>query len=75
LLQVSALPYSDEELMPVEYKIDLPQSNATVWCISHQTLGVGSNGCGPDRWNLTGFLQNQPHSTSRCNLLSTTHKQ
>ncbi|MDP4238329.1 MAG: glycoside hydrolase family 2 TIM barrel-domain containing protein [Bacteroidota bacterium] len=46
-LQVSALPYSDEELEKVEYKIDLPQSNKTVLCISHQTLGVGSNGCGP----------------------------
>jgi len=46
-LQVSALPYSDEELEKVEYKIDLPQSNKTVLCVSHQTLGVGSNGCGP----------------------------
>ena len=47
LLQVSALPYSDEELEPVEYKIDLPQSKSTVLCISHKTLGVGSNSCGP----------------------------
>lgn len=47
LLQVAALPYSDEELEPVEYKIDLPQSKGTVLCISHKTLGVGSNGCGP----------------------------
>lgn len=47
LLQVSALPYSDEEMYPVEYKIDLPKSQGTVLCISHQTLGVGSNGCGP----------------------------
>jgi beta-galactosidase len=31
----------------VEYRIDLPQSNATVFCISHLTLGVGSAGCGP----------------------------
>lgn len=46
-LQVSALPYSDEELEKVEYKIDLPQSNKTVLCVSHLTLGVGSNGCGP----------------------------
>ncbi len=47
LMQVSALPYSDEELEPVEYKIDLPKSNGTVLCISNKTLGVGSNGCGP----------------------------
>jgi beta-galactosidase len=47
LLQVSALPYSDEEMENVEYKIDLPPSNGTVLCISHKTLGVGSNGCGP----------------------------
>lgn len=47
LLQVSALPYSDEEMEPVEYKIDLPKSKQTVLCISSKTLGVGSNGCGP----------------------------
>ncbi|MEJ7684164.1 MAG: beta-galactosidase small subunit [Segetibacter sp.] len=47
LMQVSALPYSDEEMDPVEYKIDLPQSKGTVLCISRKTLGVGSNGCGP----------------------------
>ena len=46
-LQVSALPYSDEELEKPEYKIDLPHSNKTVLCVSHLTLGVGSNGCGP----------------------------
>ncbi len=47
LMQVSALPYSDEEMEPVEYKIDLPKSKGTVLVISHETLGVGSNGCGP----------------------------
>jgi beta-galactosidase len=46
-MQISALPYSDEEMDPVEYKIDLPKSKGTVLCISHKTLGVGSNGCGP----------------------------
>lgn len=46
-MQVSALPYSDEEMENVEYKIDLPKSNGTVLCISRKTLGVGSNGCGP----------------------------
>ncbi len=46
-LQVSALPYSDEEMENVEYKIDLPQSTGTVLCVSHKTLGVGSTGCGP----------------------------
>lgn len=47
MLQVSAIPYSDEEMQNVEYRIDLPKSNKTVLCISHLTLGVGSNGCGP----------------------------
>jgi len=47
LMQVSALPYSDEEMDPVEYRTDLPKSKGTVLCISHKTLGVGSNGCGP----------------------------
>ncbi len=47
LLQVSALPYSDEEMAPVEYRIDLPKSSGTVLCVSQKTLGVGSNGCGP----------------------------
>ena len=47
VLQVSALPYSDEELEKVEYKIDLPASGRTVLCISQKTLGVGSNSCGP----------------------------
>jgi beta-galactosidase len=47
VMQMSALPYSDEEMDPVEYKIDLPKSKGTVLCISHKTLGVGSNGCGP----------------------------
>jgi beta-galactosidase len=47
LMQVSMLPYSDEEMDKVEYRIDLPQSNATVFCISHLTLGVGSASCGP----------------------------
>ena len=47
LMQITALPYTDEELEVPEYKIDLPQSSATVLCISHKTLGVGSAGCGP----------------------------
>ena len=47
LMQVSALPYTDEQMYPVEYKIDLPASSATVLCISTKTLGVGSASCGP----------------------------
>ena len=46
-MQVAALPHTDEEMYPVEYKIDLPASSATVFCISTKTLGVGSNSCGP----------------------------
>lgn len=47
LMQVSALPHTDEQMLPVEYKIDLPASSATVFCLSAKTTGVGSNGCGP----------------------------
>jgi beta-galactosidase len=47
LMQVSILPFSDEEMDKVEYRIDLPQSSSTVFCISHLTLGVGTAGCGP----------------------------
>ncbi|SDE02092.1 glycoside hydrolase family 2 TIM barrel-domain containing protein [Pedobacter soli] len=47
LFQLGVLPYSDEEMENVEYKIDLPKSKGTVLCISHKTLGVGSWGCGP----------------------------
>jgi beta-galactosidase len=47
LLQTSILPYSDEELDKTEYRIDLPQSSSTVFCINYRTLGVGTAGCGP----------------------------
>jgi beta-galactosidase len=47
LLQVSALPYADEDLEKTEYRIDLPPVRATSLVISHRTLGVGSNSCGP----------------------------
>jgi beta-galactosidase len=47
LMQVAALPHTDEQMYPVEYKIDLPASTATVLCVSSKTLGVGSNSCGP----------------------------
>lgn len=47
LLQVSALPYKDEELRPVEYRIDLPKPSSTVLVVAAKTLGVGSWGCGP----------------------------
>jgi len=47
LIQVAALPHTDEQMHPVEYKIDLPASTSTVFCISTKTLGVGSASCGP----------------------------
>jgi beta-galactosidase len=47
LMQVGALPHTDEQMYPVEYKIDLPASTATVLCVSTKTLGVGSASCGP----------------------------
>lgn len=47
LMQFSALPHTDEQMYPVEYKIDLPASTSTVFCLSSKTLGVGSASCGP----------------------------
>lgn len=47
LMQVAALPHTDEQMHPVEYKIDLPASTSTVFCVSSKTLGVGSASCGP----------------------------
>ncbi|BDI29950.1 beta-galactosidase [Capsulimonas corticalis] len=46
-LQFSALPYTDEEMTPAPYRVDLPVSSATVLCLATKTLGVGSNSCGP----------------------------
>lgn len=46
-LQVSMLPYTDEELEKVEYRVDLPMVTSTAFCINYQTLGVGSASCGP----------------------------
>lgn len=46
-VQVSALPYSDEELEPPPYDRDLPPSRSTVLIVSAKTLGVGSASCGP----------------------------
>ncbi len=47
VLQVSALPYTDEVMTPIEYSVDLPASASTVLNVAHHTQGVGSNGCGP----------------------------
>ena len=46
-LQVAAIPYTDEQMHNVQYKIDLPKSTSTVLCVSTKTLGVGSASCGP----------------------------
>lgn len=47
LLQVSALPFSDEQLDEVAHSVDLPERTATVFTLDARTLGVGSNSCGP----------------------------
>jgi beta-galactosidase len=47
VLQASALPYTDEQMDPVEYTVDLPPSTASVLVLGARTTGVGSNGCGP----------------------------
>jgi len=46
-LQVSAVPYTDEVMTPVEYSVDLPPSVGTVLTVASRTLGVGSASCGP----------------------------
>ena len=46
-LQFSALPYTDEQMDPTEYSVDLPPSSATVLNLASKTLGVGSASCGP----------------------------
>lgn len=46
-MQFSALPYTDEQLEPAPYSVDLPKSDQTVLCLATETLGVGSNSCGP----------------------------
>ncbi|BAV07919.1 glycoside hydrolase family 2 TIM barrel-domain containing protein [Filimonas lacunae] len=46
-VQMSTLPYSDEDMEPVANRIDLPVRTKTVLCVSSKTLGVGSNSCGP----------------------------
>jgi beta-galactosidase len=46
-MQVSALPYTDEQMFKPEYSIDLPDSTATALILASKTLGVGSASCGP----------------------------
>jgi beta-galactosidase len=47
VLQVTAQPYTDEVMTPIEYSIDLPPSSNTVLTLAARTLGAGSAGCGP----------------------------
>jgi beta-galactosidase len=47
LLQVSALPWMDEQLEAPAHSEDLPPSTSTVLTLDTKTLGVGSNSCGP----------------------------
>jgi beta-galactosidase len=47
LLQVSALPLTDEQLDGPAHSVDLPPSTSTVVTLDTRTLGVGSNSCGP----------------------------
>jgi beta-galactosidase len=46
-MQISALPYTDEQLAVPEYSVDLPEPGVTALTLSRETLGVGSNSCGP----------------------------
>jgi len=47
VLQAGVLPYTDEQMDPVEYTVDLPPSTASAFVVAARTTGVGSNGCGP----------------------------
>jgi beta-galactosidase len=69
LMQVSAQPYTDEEMVPVAYKVDLPESKTTVLMISHKTLGVGSNGCGPRPLEQFRVYGKRTHFSYDINLL------
>ena len=62
LLAVSALPYTDEVMTPIEYTVDLPASESTVVTLAVKTLGVGSNGCGPRRSTSTSSGPTQRRS-------------
>ena len=46
-LQASVLPYTDEQMEPIEYTVDLPPSKANVLVLAAKTTGVGSASCGP----------------------------
>jgi beta-galactosidase len=47
VMQVSALPYTDEQMVKPEYSVDLPESTATALILAAKTLAVGSASCGP----------------------------
>ena len=47
LMQISALPLTDEQLDKPAHAVDLPPSTSTVVTLDVRTLGVGSNSCGP----------------------------
>ncbi|MFA6174316.1 MAG: glycoside hydrolase family 2 TIM barrel-domain containing protein [Kiritimatiellales bacterium] len=47
VLQAGVLPYTDEQMEPVEYTVDLPPGKASVLVLAAKTTGVGSASCGP----------------------------
>jgi beta-galactosidase len=47
LMQVFAPPPTDEQLVVTAHSVDLLPSTVTVVTLDTQTLGVGSNSCGP----------------------------
>jgi len=74
LMQVSALPHTDEQMHAVEYKIDLPTSAATVFCLSTKTLGVGSAGCGPKPLEKYLVWSDNTEFTYTLQLIQSKHK-
>ena len=66
LLQVSALPHTDEQMTPVEYKIDLPASKATVVCLMPRRWASARTVAVRVPWRSTLSGRNRPSSPTSC---------
>ena len=66
LLQASALPYTDEQMTPVEYKIDLPASKATVLCLRARRWASAPAVAARGRWTSTSSGPSRPGSPTFC---------
>ncbi len=66
LLQASALPHTDEQMTPVEYKIDLPASKATVLCLAPRRWASDRAVAARARWTSTSSGPRRPSSPTSC---------